>query len=73
MVTCQTGFMSSVAVVSPYIFILCEEIPAILIRNNINIKGIKIGNEQFLFTQYADDTSLLFDGSEKSLVHSLRV
>ena len=58
---------------SPYIFILCAEIPAILIRNNVNIKGIKIGNEQFLITQYADDTSLLLDGSEKSLVHSLRV
>ena len=58
---------------SPYIFILCAEILAILIRNDVNIKGIKIGNEQFLITQYADDTSLLLDGSEKSLVHSLRV
>ena len=58
---------------SPYIFILCAEILAILIRNNVNIKGIKIGNEQFLFTQYADDTSLLLDGSDESLVHSLRV
>ena len=57
---------------SPYIFILCAEILAILIRNNVNIKGIKIGNEQFLITQYADDTSLLLDGSEKSLVHSLK-
>ena len=58
---------------SPYIFILCAEILAIRIRNNVNIQGIKIGNEQFLITQYADDTSLLLDGSEKSLVHSLRV
>ena len=55
---------------SPYIFILCAEILAILIRNNVSIKGIKIGNEQFLITQYADDMSLLLDGSEKSLVHS---
>ena len=30
---------------SPYIFILCAEILAILIRNIVNIKGIKIGNK----------------------------
>ena len=40
---------------SLYIFILSAEILAILIRNNIYIKGIKIGNEQFFITQYADD------------------
>ena len=45
----------------------------ILIRNNVNIKGIKIENKRFLITQYADNTSLHFDGSEKSLVRSLRV
>lgn len=58
---------------SPYIFILCAEILAILIRNNKNIKGIKIGSEHFLITQYADDTSLFLDGSEKSLRNALNV
>ena len=52
---------------SPYLFILCAEILAVLIRNEKIITGIKIGNHQFKISQYADDTSLLSDGSEKSL------
>lgn len=58
---------------SPYIFILCAEILAILIRNNKDVKGIKIGEEECLVSQYADDTSLLLDGSERSLVNSFKV
>ena len=52
---------------SPYIFILCAEILAIKVRNNKNIKGIKIDNNEFKLSQYADDTSLLLDGSDTSL------
>ena len=52
---------------SPYIFILCAEILAIKIRNNKSINGIKIGNNEFKLSQYADDTSLLLDGSDTSL------
>ena len=52
---------------SPYLFILCAEILALLIRNNPNIKGIIVGNTEFRISQYADDTSMILDGSERSL------
>ena len=31
-----------------------------LIRNNDNILGIKIGSIEFLISQYADDTTFIF-------------
>ena len=58
---------------SPYIFILCAEILAWLIRKNKNIKGIALRDKEYLISQYADDTSLTLDGTEKSLKTSLRV
>ena len=57
---------------SPYIFILCSEILAIKIRNNKNIKGIKVNNTEFKISQYADDTSAILDGSETSLNQTLK-
>ena len=53
--------------ISSYIFILSAEILAILIRNTKNIKGIKIENVEYKISQFADDTSLLLDGSDISL------
>lgn len=53
--------------VSPYLFILCAEILGILIRNNRDIKGIEIDGEEYKISQYADDTSLISDGSASSL------
>lgn len=58
---------------SPYLFILCAEILAILIRNNDNIKGIRIGESNIIISQYADDTSIILDGSKKSLKTCLKV
>ena len=46
-----------------YLFIIIAEILAILIRNNCNIKGIKMGDTEFLISQYADDTSIILDGT----------
>ena len=57
---------------SPYIFILCSEILAIKIRNNKDIKGITIGKTEYKLSQYADDTSAILDGSEKSLTETLK-
>ena len=37
------------------------------IRNNKNIKGIKVNDIEFRISQYADDTSIILDGSESSL------
>ena len=58
---------------SPYLFILCAEILAALIRNNKDIKGIKVINTTFVISQYADDTTLIHDGSKTSLETRLRV
>ena len=52
---------------SPYLFIICVEFLAVKIRNNKNIKGIKVNILEFRISQYADDTSIILDGSESSL------
>ena len=57
---------------SPYIFTICAEILAILIRNSDNIQGLKIDGEEFLISQYADDTTFILDGSPKSLENTLK-
>lgn len=38
-----------------------------MIRNHTYIKGIGIENEMYKIMQYADDTVILLDGSEKAL------
>ena len=58
--------------ISPYLFILCAEILSIRLRNNKNIKGIKIGNIELKFSQYADDASAFLDGSKTSLEETLQ-
>ena len=47
---------------SPYLFVLCADILAIMIRNNKNIRGITVDEVEFKLTQYADDTTLILDG-----------
>ena len=56
---------------SPYIFILCAEILVAMVRDDSNIKGIVVTDTEFKLSQYAYDTTLLLDGSEGSLKHSL--
>ncbi|XP_071161010.1 uncharacterized protein [Mytilus edulis] len=58
---------------SPNLFLLCAEILGILVRNNNDIKGITIDDTEFILSQYADDTSLILDGSPSSLDASLRI
>ena len=52
--------------ISPYIFLLCGEVLAHMIRQNDEIKGYKILGCETKISQYADDTSLLLDGSSQS-------
>ena len=59
--------------VSPYVFILCAEILGKMLRKNKNVKGISINRKEFLLSQYADDTQIFLDGTEKSLQETLRV
>ena len=58
---------------SPYIFILCAEILAIQIRNNNEIQGIKVRDKEYKLTLYADDSTLLLNGSERLLKVSLEI
>ena len=56
---------------SPYIFILCAEILAVAIRKDTAIKGLSVGSTECKLSQFADDTTLILDGSQKSLQRSL--
>ena len=56
---------------SPYLFILSAEVLATAIRKNTNITGISVNNVEIKLSQYADDTTLLLDGSRESLLSSL--
>lgn len=42
-----------------------------MIRNNKNIEGIVINDKEMKISLYADDVSLILNGSEKSLKESL--
>ena len=57
---------------SPYIFILCTEILIRKIKENKQMKGIDICCTEHVISQYADDTSFLLDGSDKSLNETLK-
>lgn len=56
---------------SPYIFIICAEFLSNKIRKNRRIKGIIVNNTELKISQFADDTSLILDGSEESLHQTL--
>ena len=57
----------------PYLFILCVEVLAEKIRNNKDIKGIFVHQNEIKISQYADHTTPILDGSKKSLMLSLQV
>jgi exonuclease III len=58
---------------SPYIFLLCSQILNIAINNNADIKGITINGMDYKMLQYADDTTIILDGSESSLLATLNL
>ena len=57
----------------PTVFIVVAEVLAKAIRNNSNIKGIFVNNQEIKISQYADDTTLILDGSIESLSFSLKI
>ena len=52
---------------SPYLFVLCAEILATAIRNDGNIKGVKVSDTEIKLSQFADDTTLIMDDSNSTL------
>ena len=55
---------------SPHLFILFVEVLAIAIRGGNEIKGLSVGNIECKLSQYADDTTMILDGSQASLERS---
>ena len=56
---------------SPYLFILCAKVLANAVGKDENIRGINIANVECKLSQYADDTTMILDGSELSLSRTL--
>lgn len=57
--------------VASYLFLISAEILAILIKQNFDIRGIIVNGNEHKISQYADDTSLILDGSPMSLFAAL--
>ena len=59
---------------SPYLFILSVEVLANAIRQKKEIRGITVNDKEIKLSQHADDTTLyILDGSEESLLESLKI
>ena len=58
---------------SPYLFILSVEVLANAIRQKKEIRGITVKDKEIKLSQYADDTTLVLDGCEESLLESLKI
>ena len=57
---------------SPYIFLICAEMLGCFIRKkNQSISGIFIDNIECKISQYADDSTVILDGSNRSLWQTL--
>ena len=77
----QSGFMSEFISIgrgcrqgdpiSPYLFIIAAQILNLLIIKNVEIKGITIKDCEFKISQFADDTTLILNGSRESMVAAL--
>jgi len=57
---------------SPYLYLICAEILSLMICSNKNINGIRLGVKEMLLSQFADDTTLFLDGSERSFSEAIR-
>jgi len=58
---------------SPYQFILLVEVLANAVRQKKEIHDITVKDKEIQLSQYADDTTLILDGSEESLLVSLNI
>lgn len=59
---------------SPYIFLICAEIMAVMMRNDSCIKGIQIDvDDEIKISQFADDTTVFLDGSENSFKACIKI
>ena len=59
--------------ISPYIFVLCAEFLAHVIRENSDIKGITLHNREVKISLYADDTTIYIRTERDSMSGVMRV
>ena len=58
---------------SPYLFILCVELLSASLKAHPDVQGLVINNSEYLISQYADDSTLIFGDDEKSLNTALDI
>ena len=58
---------------SPYLFILVAEVLCCLINRSPEVIGLSIGTTLLKLSQFADDTTLILDGSANSLQAALNI
>ena len=58
---------------SPYLFVLSVEVLANAICQKKEICGITVKDKEIKLSQYADDTTLILDGSKESFLESLKI
>ena len=68
----QRGFRQGDPI-SPYVFIMCVEILAIMIREDEDIKGIYTNKVGHKIAQFADDTQVMNNGDRKSFEKSIHI
>ena len=59
--------------ISPYLFLLVIEILASSIRQNDNVKGFAINNQEVKVSLLADDTVCFLDGSKESFANLFEI
>ena len=59
--------------IAPYLFLIAEEILNILIVSNPGLKGIVIGKTEHKIVQFADDTTIILNGSLGSFQATLNI
>ena len=59
--------------IAPYLFLIAGEISNIMITSNPDLKGIVIGKTEHKIVQFADDTTIILDGSLGSLQATLNI
>ena len=57
--------------IAAYLFLICAEVLSMLIKINPKIVGIKTKTFEFKITQFADDTTIILDGTQQSLQATL--
>ena len=56
---------------SPYLFILCVELLSASLKAHPDVQGLVINNSEYLISQYADDSTLIFGDDENHLIQLL--